>query len=136
MGYKRAQWHSGLTYEQKCEQCKTVVRYMDDKLGFRPWYADGFVYCPTCNTPLRHNERYAINAPQNPTPTFVDLSAPNPMTPPPPPPPQPVQPQPAPQPQPCEVEQSAGATMLFCSQCGAPFRENDKFCSQCGAKRD
>lgn len=59
--FKRAEWHSGLTYEQTCEQCKTVVRYDDYKLDFRPWYADGFVYCPTCKKPLRHNENYAIN---------------------------------------------------------------------------
>lgn len=62
MGFKRAEWHSGLTYEQTCDQCKTVVRYMDDRLGFRPWFADGFVYCPTCNKPLRHSEDFAIDS--------------------------------------------------------------------------
>ena len=61
MGYSRESWHSGLTYRQTCETCKTTVTYTDDKLGFRPWFADGFVYCPTCNKPLRHNEKYAIN---------------------------------------------------------------------------
>lgn len=62
--FKRAEWHSGLTYSQTCRQCHTVVTYTDKLLDFRPWYADGFVYCPKCNTPLRHNENYAINAPQ------------------------------------------------------------------------
>lgn len=62
--FKRAGWHSGLTYRQTCDQCRTTVEYMDDKLDFRPWFADGFVYCPKCQKPLRHNERYAINAPQ------------------------------------------------------------------------
>lgn len=61
MGYSRAGWRSGLTYRQTCETCNTTVTYTDDKLGFRPWFADGFVYCPTCNKPLRHNEKYAIN---------------------------------------------------------------------------
>ena len=61
--FKRANWHSGLTYRQVCDQCKTTIEYMDDKLDYRPWFADGFVYCPTCKKPLRHNERYAINAP-------------------------------------------------------------------------
>lgn len=41
----------------------TIVLYQDDKLGFRPWYADGFVYCPNCNKPLRHHEEYAIDRP-------------------------------------------------------------------------
>ena len=63
MGYQRAEWHSGLTYRQTCEQCHTVVQYQDDKLGFRPWFADGFVYCPTCKKPLRHHEKYAIDGP-------------------------------------------------------------------------
>lgn len=59
-GYSRATWHSGLTYEQTCIQCKTKFTYNDYSLGFRPWFADGFVYCPSCRKPLRHNENYAI----------------------------------------------------------------------------
>ena len=61
MAYKRAQWRSGLIYQQTCETCKTTIRYTDEKLDFRPWYADGFVYCPNCKTPLRHNEDYAVD---------------------------------------------------------------------------
>ena len=61
MGYKRAEWHSGLTYHQDCYECNTPIDYTDHKLGFRPWFADGFVYCPKCRTPLRHREEYAIN---------------------------------------------------------------------------
>ena len=61
MAYQRALWKSGLTYEQVCEQCHTRVRYTDDKLDYRPWFADGFVYCPNCQKPLRHNEKFAIN---------------------------------------------------------------------------
>lgn len=57
--FKRANWHSGLTYKQTCPDCKTTVIYKDDKLGFRPWYPDGFIYCPTCQKPLRHRETYA-----------------------------------------------------------------------------
>ncbi len=63
MGYERAEWHSGLTYHQECGECNTPVDYDDYKLGFRPWFPDGFVYCPKCRRPLRHNEKYAINAP-------------------------------------------------------------------------
>lgn len=58
--FKRANWHSGLTYKQTCPVCNTTVTYSDDNLGFRPWFPDGFVYCPTCQKPLRHRESYAL----------------------------------------------------------------------------
>lgn len=29
--------------------------------GFRPWFPNGFVYYPTCQKPLRHNEIYALD---------------------------------------------------------------------------
>ena len=117
MGYKRADWHSGLTYRQTCESCQTVVEYMDDKLGFRPWYADGFVYCPTCKTPLRHNEKYAIDRPA--TPNVVDIT-----------------------PNASAAEASASASAgaqgraAFCPQCGKPFSVEDNFCAGCGKKRE
>ena len=57
--FKRANWHSGLTYTQQCKTCRTRVIYTDYDLGYRAWFPDGFVYCPTCKTPLRHNEAYA-----------------------------------------------------------------------------
>ncbi len=114
MAFKRALWHSGLTYEQTCEQCQTVVRYVDNQLDFRPWYPDGFVYCPRCKTPLRHNEAYAVNVPE--AATVIDLTA--------------AQPSP----------QSTSATptaieVRFCSRCGNQFNDLDRFCSRCGAKR-
>ncbi len=62
--FKRAEWHSGLTYKQTCNDCHTTVTYTDRILDFRPWYPDGFVYCPRCKTPLRHSERFAIDANQ------------------------------------------------------------------------
>ena len=65
MAFQRAKWHSNLTYRQTCRECKTIVEYKDDVLDFRPWYADGFVYCPKCKTSLRHSETYAIDAPAN-----------------------------------------------------------------------
>ena len=60
--FKRANWHSGLIYRQVCPLCKTVSEYTDNQLGFRPWFPDGFVYCPTCKKPLRQNECYAKNS--------------------------------------------------------------------------
>ena len=116
MAFKRAEWHSGLTYQQTCPQCKTTVQYKDDKLDFRPWYADGFVYCPTCKQPLRHKEAYAINrnasqSEANPhQATAVHVSTPTPTT--------------------------TGAASGFCTQCGKPLREDDRFCSNCGTKRN
>ena len=107
--FKRANWHSGLTYRQTCDQCKTKVEYMDDKLDFRPWFADGFVYCPTCQKPLRHSERYAINAPETAQET--------------------------PQPAPAANSSAQSGLAAFCSNCGHKFADGDKFCNQCGTKR-
>ena len=72
MAFQRAQWHSGLTYQQICDQCRTIIQYKDDKLDFRPWFADGFVYCPKCKKPLRHKEEYAIDRPEAPQDIVVE----------------------------------------------------------------
>lgn len=61
MAFKRALWTSGYTYRITCPNCRTVTDYTDRQLDFRPWFPDGFVYCPRCRKPLRHNEIYAIN---------------------------------------------------------------------------
>ena len=71
--FKRANWHSGLTYKQTCNQCNTTIKYTDKHLGYRPWFPNGFVYCPTCKKPLRHNESYAIEGQQIPQ-REVDLT--------------------------------------------------------------
>ena len=72
--FKRANWHSGLTYKQTCPVCNTTITYQDDKLDFRPWYPDGFIYCPTCNKPLRHREEYSLQVNKG---KEVDLTKPN-----------------------------------------------------------
>ena len=59
--FKRENWHSGLTYRNQCPDCRTVVKYTDYDLDYRPGFADGFVLCPRCEKPLRHNENLAIN---------------------------------------------------------------------------
>ena len=110
MAFKRAIWHSGLTYQQTCYHCRAVVRYTDYQLDFRPWYPDGFVYCPRCKGPLRHNELYAINP--DGSPHFYS---------------QPVA-QPAPNP---------AANLSPCPNCGKPVALGvDHFCSGCGRKLD
>ena len=103
--FKRAEWKSGLTYRQTCENCRTEITYMDDRLDFRPWYADGFIYCPSCQTPLRHSERYAIDGPAKPV--AVDLT----------------------------TGSAVHADTAFCTQCGTKFQDSDKFCRKCGTKR-
>ena len=104
--FKRALWHSGLTYKQTCGQCKTQVEYTDYNLDYRPWYADGFIICPTCKRPLRHRESYAINESGAETAQSVETSA-----------------------------ATSDGLAAFCSKCGNKFGTDDKFCGKCGAKR-
>ena len=111
MGFKRAEWHSGLTYQQTCPTCKTVLQYTDYSLDFRPWYADGYVDCPKCKTHLRHNENYALGSNGQP------------------------QAAPAPVQQPARQTAAPGERAAFCAQCGHRFGESDLFCAQCGTKR-
>ena len=111
MGYKRAEWRSGLVYRQICDHCKTGVEYMDDKLDFRAWYPDGFVFCPRCKNPLRHNENYAVDPK-----TGVPLSQPTIVS-------------------TGNVAPQSSRTALFCTQCGNKFGEKDRFCAMCGTKR-
>ena len=109
MAYQRAMWHSGLTYKKICEGCRTVVKYTDYNLDFRPWFPDGFVYCPTCNKPLRHSEGNAVEGVRRPI--EVDLTAGRNTT-------------------------THGATANFCNECGTRFtRPEEQFCSMCGARR-
>ena len=109
MAYQRAQWQSGLTYQQVCETCKNTFRYTDQCLDFRPWYPDGYVDCPVCKTHLRHNEKYAINASNKP----IDVSA-----------------------EKDDTQKSANFTEYYCPKCGNKFGKDHCFCCICGAKRN
>ena len=126
MAFKRAVWTSGYTYKRKCEYCGTQFSYSDRHLGFRSWYPNGFVYCPACRKPLRHNEIFAVNPDGSrvfKTQAEADASvrigyyrsvgiyndAP-------------------------ETGQGAVNT-AYCSNCGKPYAAGScKFCSSCGAK--
>lgn len=113
MAFKRALWHSGLTYRQSCHSCRTIVTYTDYELDFRPWFADGFVYCPNCKTPLRHAETLAINPDGSPY-----YSAPQ-----------------APAAQ--AAPEAPALDNRFCTNCGTPYTPGkDHFCSNCGTKLD
>lgn len=161
MGYKRAEWHSGLTYQQTCENCKTIVQYTDYSLDFRPWYADGFVYCPRCKTPMRHNENYAIDAAPPSEPVKIPVPSQAPAAPAPAPAAEPapvpaytvapseqsqdvyapipepiVEPAPDPVPAPIPNPAPAPGRSAFCTACGNKFAPDDRFCPMCGNKRD
>lgn len=127
MAYKRALWHSGLTYRQACHSCKTIVTYTDYDLDFRPWFADGFVYCTKCKTPLRHAETLAINPDGSPLDPNPPTAAPAPA---------PVAPAAAPC-YPAAPVNADPAASRFCSNCGNPYIPGkDHFCSNCGMKLD
>ena len=138
MSYKRANWHSGLTYQTTCYHCHVTIRYTDYDLGFRAWYPDGFVYCPRCRGPLRHNEMNAINPDGTPmNAQVVQQSMPQQYAQPvqqgPVMPQQPVQ-QPIQQPVQQPVQQPAGNT-CYCPKCGAAYIRGDgRFCGSCGNK--
>ena len=127
MGFKRAEWHSGLTYQQTCENCKTVLQYTDYSLDFRPWYADGYVDCPKCKNHLRHDEKYALG---NPDLQPQVIEAPVPELPDCPAEPEVQEPVAAP-----VAPAAPAAAPAFCTNCGNKFGENDRFCAQCGTKR-
>ena len=114
MGYQRKKYHSGLTYQQECELCHTIVRYTDKILDFRPWYADGFVYCPNCEKPLRHNERYAINPETGEYLSSASVAGGS------------KQP---------SAQGGTGTLAKFCSECGRKFEDGEKFCPTCGKGR-
>ena len=115
MAFKRAQWHSGLTYIQECTHCHTKFKYTDYSLDFRPWYADGFVYCPKCKSPCRHHENYAVN--EDGTYVYGGVT--------------PVQSQPQ---NPAPAAASDGS-VAYCNKCGRQYRPGeDFFCSGCGNK--
>ena len=123
MAFQRALWHSGLTYRQACRNCKKVVEYTDYSLDFRPWYADGFVYCPVCRTPLRHNENLAINADSPSEQTTAQETGPDTVT---------VTGDVSP-----AVVETAVETPTanrFCTQCGKKANPGDRFCAGCGTK--
>ncbi len=109
MSYQREQWHSGLTYQQICDNCKNTVNYTDHSLGFRPWYPDGYVDCPVCKSHLRHNENYAINAPTRSNIVIAENS---------------------------NIQNVTSLKAEFCPRCGTKFGEGHLFCCKCGTKRN
>ena len=130
MAFQRALWHSGLTYKQTCNKCYTVNMYTDEKLDFRPWYADGFIYCGKCRTPLRHSEAYAVDADGN----YVNNTPPANIA-------QAVPAAPAAPvvaaPVAAAPAAADGSAVAFCKNCGRQYVVGDAhFCCGCGQKLD
>ena len=117
--FSRENWHSGLTYKQTCDQCKETFKYTDYQLGFRPWFADGFVYCPRCKKPLRHNEKFAIKVEKNDKQDIIveekKYERENKKD----------------QKQTISVNDDK-ENMMYCQHCGERIPKNSKFCSNCG----
>lgn len=42
-------------FTTRCEVCNAVFDYQLSDLGFRPWFPTGYIECPCCEKPLRHN---------------------------------------------------------------------------------
>jgi predicted amidophosphoribosyltransferase len=121
MAFKRALWHSGLKYRQTCKTCNTLIEYDDTQLDFRPWYADGFVYCPKCKTPLRHSEGFAVDENGNYLSQVQTVSAPA----------TPNYNQNAPANQGGEIDEG----IAYCPKCGKQYKVGDtNFCTNCGNK--
>ena len=48
------------TYRCRCEYCCYEFDYHTYDLGHRAWYPHGFVYCPRCNKPNRHQLEFEV----------------------------------------------------------------------------
>ena len=139
MSFKRATWTSGYTYNITCEYCRTVFSYTDRQLDYRPWYTNGFIYCPRCRKPLRHSEFYAVFP--DGTPVYRNraeadaavrtgyyeshgMAAPAGTY--------PTAPAPAPA---AAAAPTPDPAFAFCPACGRRYRVGDpKFCTGCGRK--
>nr|MBQ6241222.1 hypothetical protein [Lachnospiraceae bacterium] len=142
MSYKRQLWSSGYDYIIRCPYDGTSIKYRDRDLGYRAWFPNGFVYCPRCRKPLRHNEIYAVYP--NGSPVYrtqeeanlaivngyrramgmPDLDSLPAQT--------NAQAAPASAPSPAPA-----AGVAYCPDCGRQYRKGlEHFCSACGKKLD
>ena len=42
-------------YSSQCPNCKVLIDYQKSDLAFRPWLLRGYVECPCCLKPIRHD---------------------------------------------------------------------------------
>lgn len=69
------------TFHCRCEYCCYEFDYHTYDLGHRSWYPYGFVYCPRCQKPLRHNIEYEVSTG---SPVEQNCAVPDPAAPQPP----------------------------------------------------
>jgi len=43
-------------YSSQCPHCHTLIDYQSADLAFRLWFIKGYVECPCCGKPIRHNK--------------------------------------------------------------------------------
>lgn len=142
MAFKRALWSSGYNYHITCNYCGTKFSYVDRQLDFRPWFPNGFIYCPRCRKPLRHSEIFAVHP--DGTPVYSSLAEAeqainvgylNALG-------QPASQVPVPPSVPTAGTPSVSPSepregVSYCTQCGHRYViGTDHFCSSCGRKLD
>lgn len=44
-------------YSVQCPGCGTMFDYQRSDLAFRPWFIKGYVDCPCCHSPIRHDKK-------------------------------------------------------------------------------
>ena len=44
-------------YSSQCLHCSTLIDYQRIDLAFRLWFLRGYVECPCCHKPIRHNKK-------------------------------------------------------------------------------
>ncbi len=61
-----------LYFTVTCPTCQAPFDYQQADLGFRAWYPNGYVECPCCKKPIRHNAAQNTFVPPVPTnyPTY------------------------------------------------------------------
>lgn len=43
-------------YSSECKNCHTLIDYQKNDLAYRLWFIKGYVECPCCGKPIRHNK--------------------------------------------------------------------------------
>ena len=50
-------------YSSQCLNCSVMIDYQSADLAFRPWFIKGYVECPCCGKPIRHNKKKNVFVP-------------------------------------------------------------------------
>lgn len=50
-------------YSSQCGHCRVLIDYQKADLAFRLWFLKGYVECPCCGKPIRHNKEKNVFIP-------------------------------------------------------------------------